>query len=206
MTKNDIIKEATFYVKSDAFDDVKDDFSDNDTVKIVDEADDNSENVDVEGLRKDVQRFMDKLNLSQFEKILDKINTPIKQAELIAAFAERVGVPRNKLNIIVKQIKDIGSEQQNENKITKKSLIENIINEKKEKLSNKYKKVQDLLKNDLFNNSAVIEKLWGSKDATNRSLFRKKLHKLKNDSGSEYEFSEQELDKIISIVNQLTKK
>lgn len=206
MKKSDIIKEATFYVKSDAFDAVKDEFSQDDTVKIVDESDDDDNSVDVEGLRKDVQRFMDRLNLSQFEKILDKINTPIKQAELIAAFAERVGVPRNKLNIIVAKIKDIGAEPQNENKLTKKKLLENIIQEKKDKLSTKYKKVQGLLDNDLFNNSAVIEKLWGSKDATNRSLFRKKLHKLKNDSGSEYEFSEQELDKIISIVNQLTKK
>lgn len=206
MKKLDIIKEATFYVKSDAFNAVKDEFSQDDTVKIVDEADENGNDIDVEGLRKDVQRFMDRLNLSQFEQILDKINTPIKQAELIAAFAERVGVPRNKLNVIIRQIKDIGKEKQNENKLTKKKLLENIIQEKKENLSSKYKKVQELLSNDLFNNSAVIEKLWGSKDATNRSLFRKKLHRLKNDSGSEYEFSEQELDKIISIVNQLTKK
>jgi len=42
--------------------------------------------------------------------------------------------------------------------------------------------------------------LWGSKDATKRSLFRKKLNQMNNDSGGQYEFSKQEVSKIMSIM------
>jgi hypothetical protein len=72
--------------------------------------------------------------------------------------------------------------------------------EESKSFSAKYKSIQKLLDNDIFNHSAIIKELWGSKDATNRSLFRRKLNRMKNDFGSEYKFEESELDKILSIV------
>lgn len=60
---------------------------------------------DMGQLQADVQRFMDKLNLGQFLAILDKIDKPVEQAEIIAAFAERIGVPRTKLSAILANLK-----------------------------------------------------------------------------------------------------
>lgn len=64
-------------------------------------------------------------------KIQNSINTikqnPKAQAEVIAAFAELVGVPRNGLTNLVSQIKDAPKQQAAESKvITKKSLEEGL--------------------------------------------------------------------------------
>lgn len=64
-----------------------------------------------------------------------------------------------------------------------------------------YKRVQGLLNNDLFNHAAIIERLWGDKDATNRSLFRKKLNKERADDGTVYKFGRDELSDILSILS-----
>jgi RNA polymerase-interacting CarD/CdnL/TRCF family regulator len=66
--------------------------------------------------------------------------------------------------------------------------------------SSEYKKVQDLLGNDIFNHAAIVKKLWGSKNATNRSKFRKKLHQETTESGETHLFTGEELSKIIQIL------
>ena len=63
-----------------------------------------------------------------------------------------------------------------------------------------YERVRTLLDNDKINHAGVIKQLWGSKDATKRSLFRKKLNQMNNDSGGEYEVSKDEISKIMSIL------
>lgn len=73
-------------------------------------------------LRLDVAKFIDKLNLGQFEAILAKIDKPIEQAEIITAFAERIGVPRAKLPMIIASIKNV-TENANP-KISKGKLVE----------------------------------------------------------------------------------
>lgn len=66
--------------------------------------------------------------------------------------------------------------------------------------SPEYKKVQNLLDNEIFNHAAIVKELWGNKNATNRSKFRKKLHQETNDSGDKYSFNSGELSKIIRIL------
>lgn len=63
-----------------------------------------------------------------------------------------------------------------------------------------YERLRSLLDNDKINHAGVIKQLWGSKDATKRSLFRKKLNQMNNDSGGKYEFSKDEVSKIMSIL------
>ena len=64
-----------------------------------------------------------------------------------------------------------------------------------------YERIYHLLQNNIFNHAEIIEKLWGSRNATNRSLFRKKLNKMKTQGGdSNYEFTTEELTKIAGIM------
>jgi Na+-transporting NADH:ubiquinone oxidoreductase subunit NqrF len=68
-----------------------------------------------------------------------------------------------------------------------------------------YDKVAKLLNNDIFNHAAIVRQLrgepWaGNTEATNRSLFRKKLKKLNNDEGAEYSFSPETLSDIQKIL------
>jgi hypothetical protein len=69
-----------------------------------------------------------------------------------------------------------------------------------EDLKAKHKRVEALLSNNVFNHAGVIEKLWGDSEASNRSLFRKKLHRELNDNGVPYEFDDKELSKILNIM------
>ena len=55
-----------------------------------------------------------------------------------------------------------------------------------------YQRVKSLLENDMINHSGIIRELWDTSNATNRSLFRKKLNRDKNDSGGRYGFSKEE--------------
>lgn len=92
----------------------------------------------------------------------------------------------------------------------KSCLLEAIGKEKKKKETkepvkdsgSQYQKIQALLSNDIFNHSEIIRKLWGDTedDATNRSLFRKKLNREVNDNGSPYQFDDSELTKIATIL------
>lgn len=85
--------------------------------------------VDQVKLKSDVQKFMDKLNLGQFEALFAKIDKPIEQAEIIAAFGERIGIPRTKLPMILQSLKSVS---ENVNPRMKKSdLVEHILKTKK---------------------------------------------------------------------------
>jgi len=77
--------------------------------------------------------------------------------------------------------------------------------------SNDYDKVVKLLNNDIFNHAAIVRQLtgdpWdGSDEATNRSLFRKKLKKMNNDQGGEYSFSPETLSDIQKILMGVSSK
>lgn len=63
-----------------------------------------------------------------------------------------------------------------------------------------YDKIQALLGNEIFNHSEIIRKLWKKDDAGARSLFKKKLDRATNDTGSVYSFDEGELTKIATIL------
>lgn len=76
----------------------------------------------------------------------------------------------------------------------------------KSEVSSKYEKVKDLLANNIFNHAGVIERLWGEADATNRSLFRKKLEQELNDNGTPYSFDDNEVSRIISILMDTSKQ
>ncbi len=65
-----------------------------------------------------------------------------------------------------------------------------------------------LIDNDIFNWAAIARRLkgepWdGNTDATNRSLFGKKLKREKSPEGDEYKFSDDTLSQIRSIMNSL---
>lgn len=63
--------------------------------------------IDTDKLRVDVAMLMDKLNLTQFDNVFKRIDKPQEQAEVIAAFAERIGVPRAKLGMVISTIKNV---------------------------------------------------------------------------------------------------
>jgi len=69
-----------------------------------------------------------------------------------------------------------------------------------------YERARAILKNDMINHAGVILRLWGSKDATKRSLFRKKLYQETNDDGGTYEFDKEEMAKLISILDNLSQE
>lgn len=65
-----------------------------------------------------------------------------------------------------------------------------------------YRRVQGLLNNDIFNHAAIVERLWGTRDGTARSLFRKKVEKETTEDGYEYSFDRQELSDILAILGR----
>jgi hypothetical protein len=83
----------------------------------------NGNKINTEDLRQDVAKFIDKLNLSQFENIIAKIDKPQEKAEIIAAFAEKIGVPRAKLGSVISTIRSLG---ENKSIIRKDDLIESV--------------------------------------------------------------------------------
>lgn len=79
-------------------------------------------------------------------------------------------------------------------------LSENTDKETEEKRDTdvSYEKIVNLLQDPIINHSAVIRTMahdpWNnSSDDTNRSLFKKKVDRAKNDEGSEYRFNEEDL-------------
>lgn len=73
-------------------------------------------------------------------------------------------------------------------------------------LKAKHERVAGLLKNDVFNHAGVIRRLWGDSEASNRSLFKKKLERQLNDNGNPYEFDDEELSKIVNILMDTSKQ
>lgn len=126
---------------SDKYKELGDELDDDTVVKIVDEDDSqDDESVNMPKLQADVQKFMDKLNLAQFSVVIQKIDKPIEKAELIAAFAERIGVPREKLNVVLAKLRKIGKDPVVDQKIRpentrprmkKSDLVEHVLKNKK---------------------------------------------------------------------------
>lgn len=76
-------------------------------------------------LKNDVEQLLKRLDLGPIKMALRKINTPIEQYEVIAKFAELIGVPRNKLSKLIIDLRDITTESQNP-RMSKKGLLEHI--------------------------------------------------------------------------------
>jgi hypothetical protein len=68
------------------------------------------------------KKLMDLISKRIPQNIIKTIRTPIAQREVIAAFAELIGVPRVGLNNLISGIKDI-SKQPTEQPITEKKVI-----------------------------------------------------------------------------------
>lgn len=121
LEKLKVLSEAKIEVKSDQLDSVVDKMGDDDIVTIVDEDDNSIENnIQNQKLKLDVQKIIDKMNLGQFSNLLSNIDTPNEQAELLASFAEIIGIPRIKLPQIIQHIK---VQAENVNPIINKSKL-----------------------------------------------------------------------------------
>lgn len=90
-------------------------------------------------LKTDVTKLMSKLDMSSIAPYLEKIDNPTEQAEVIAQFAEKIGVPRTKLNSVITQLKTVAENNTSKNglietvggkKITKNELVETITGRK----------------------------------------------------------------------------
>lgn len=90
-----------------------------------------------------------------------------------------------------------------------RQLLREASKEKKEKEASpsaQYKRIYNLLQNNIFNHADIVEKLWGDKNATNRSLFRKKLNRERTESGKTHQFTDEELSKIGLILMDTSAK
>ena len=68
-----------------------------------------------------------------------------------------------------------------------------------------YEKIKTLLSNNLINHAEVMRQLkWGGDEATNRSLFKKKLDMAPNDSGGHYMFDDEDVQKISDILMRMS--
>jgi hypothetical protein len=81
------------------------------------------------------KKLMDLISKRIPQNIIKTITTPVAQREVIAAFAELVGVPRNGLSNLINGLKDISKQAQQqpvaESKvISKKSLEESLVEKK----------------------------------------------------------------------------
>lgn len=92
-------------------------------------------------LKADVQKLMDKLDMSVIAPYLDKIDNPTEQAEVIAQFAEKIGVPKAKLSAVIAQLKTVAESKKP--KMTKNQLIEAVTGKKAKKVI-KTVKVKDI--------------------------------------------------------------
>jgi len=86
---------------------------------------------DLNKLKNDVINLIDKLKtVPIMQTAIKKINTPIEQYEIIAQFAELIGVPRAKLTTLISTIKDTAKIDTNESinpKIKKGEIMETLI-------------------------------------------------------------------------------
>jgi hypothetical protein len=88
-----------------------------------------------------------------------------------------------------------------------KELIRQILrentNQEESSTSTQYPEIQRKLDGTLLKAAQVMQAagLGNADDATDRSLFSKKLRQEKNDEGGIYEFNEDELAKITRVIN-----
>lgn len=80
-----------------------------DNSRIVREQNDVVDGTNIPKLQQDVKVLVDKIE-TVLKPYLNKINKPVEQAELIAAIAERIGIPRAKLSNIIGQLRTIASQ------------------------------------------------------------------------------------------------
>jgi hypothetical protein len=79
-------------------------------------------------LKADVQKLMSKLDMSSIAPYLEKIDNPTEQAEVIAQFAEKIGVPKTKLSSVISNLRTVAENVTP--KMTKNKLIETITGRK----------------------------------------------------------------------------
>lgn len=96
---------------------------------------------DPEELKTDVKKVLSKLDIASIAPYLKKIDNPVEQAEMIAQFAEIIGVPKSRLASVVTQLKTVAENV--EPKITKSRLIEMVSGKKNRKII-KTIKVKDI--------------------------------------------------------------
>jgi hypothetical protein len=72
-------------------------------------------------LKSDVAKVLAKLDMSSIEPYLAKIDNPSEQAEMIAQFAEKIGVPKTKLSSVIQQLRTVS-----ENTAPKKRIIRTV--------------------------------------------------------------------------------
>ena len=101
---------------------------------------------------------------------------------------------------ILEGLKDLDVITEDMDVVHSTSSGENPVGGDTEATEAQYTRIVTLLDNDKINHAGVIKQLWGTKDATKRSLFRKKLNREANDSGGEYAFDTDEISKIMSIL------
>jgi len=87
--------------------------------------DEGSQGNDPVKLKADVEKLMSKLDMTPIAPYLAKIDNPVEQAEVIAKFAERIGVPKTKLSAVVAQLKTVAENVKP--KMTKNQLVEAVI-------------------------------------------------------------------------------
>ncbi len=90
----------------------------------------------------------------------------------------------------------------------KQKLRENLLEVEKQKAEKKsyesdYAEVKNKLENGILKMSQVMDLagLGDSKNATDRSLFGKKVHRFKDDKGGQYSFSAEELKRVKQILS-----
>jgi hypothetical protein len=71
-------------------------------------------------LKDDVAQVLAKLDMSSIQPYLAMIDNPTEQAEMIAQFAEMIGVPKVKLGVVVRQLKTVAESA------TPKSIIRTV--------------------------------------------------------------------------------
>ena len=72
-----------------------------------------------------------------------------------------------------------------------------------DKVKGSYERIVSILKNNIINHAGIMDVIWrdkGGSDATNRSLFGKKLDK----NNKNYRFSEEELSKIKTALESMS--
>lgn len=98
----------------------------------LDEGEYGIEGRDISDLKQDVEALFDRLDLAPIKNVLNKIDTPVEKFEVIAKFAEIIGIPRNKLGELTRNLKDYTQkENMGENinpRMSKGALLEHIKN------------------------------------------------------------------------------
>lgn len=95
----------------------------NDNSRIVrEENNDVVDGTNIPKLQQDVKILVDKIE-TVLKPYLAKINKPVEQAELIAAIAERIGIPREKLSSIIGKLRTIASQTNVQQDVTSTSQV-----------------------------------------------------------------------------------